>query len=231
MNGGAEHEDDRLEELSEETAAEGVLQVISLGASVIPLAGSFLAAVSGSASADRKFGRLIEHQNNIIRLVNQIDEELDHDYIREDEFQELFEETLDAVLNERSAERRNYMASLLVHDARSGGVGADFDTKSRYVRLISEFSPTDIRVLRTLTIVRDDSRSSSADSYTAAICRRDTAIDREELPQAFRSLQREGLVVEGVMLGGGITSQATDNMSGLITSDGIRFITFITQGE
>jgi hypothetical protein len=146
--------DDR-KDLALDTASVLANLVTVLDAKV-PGLGSALGALLGGWAAERKRRRVIEVLDNLRWDLGETRAELSdvqRQYLRTDEFEELLEKTLRQAGEEHSDEKRRLYGAFLKGLILSPG--QPYDEQLRFLRVLEELQPDHLRVLRAIVQGRD----------------------------------------------------------------------------
>jgi len=130
-----------------ETRRDQALELAARVASMVPwLGGPVSTILSGQA-----FGRRMERVEDVLKGVaadlHEFRSDAGEQYVRTDEFQELFEAALRKAADERNADRRQVYRSFIVNAIRTPG---SYDERLRALRLLDELEPDHLAVLAAL---------------------------------------------------------------------------------
>ena len=117
---------------------------------VLPLGGAALAIFDelNAKQIERKTNRLKEFYNNLYEAVDAVKEMINQEYIRKDDFLDVFEEATRYVVTERQEEKRIYFKNILVNSITS--TDCDYDKTERYFRLLDNLTEIELRILAVL---------------------------------------------------------------------------------
>ena len=89
------------------TRSETSLDIASLVSSVVPWIGGPVSNVLGGMSLGRKLGRVSEVLQGLAHNLESLQSEVSADYVKTEDFEDLLEQTLKRVAEERNEEKRN----------------------------------------------------------------------------------------------------------------------------
>lgn len=117
----------------------------------VPGLGSALGALLGGWAGERKRQRVIEVLDRLRWDLEETKAALDdvqREYLRTDEFEELLEKTLRQAGEERSEEKRRFYGAFLKGLILSPG--QPYDEQVRFLRVLEELQPDHLRILRAI---------------------------------------------------------------------------------
>jgi hypothetical protein len=129
-------------------SAERALDVAATLANLVPLIGGPVASVIGGISGGRKEQRILEVVQGVSDDLSDFKSQVAEEYVKTEDFEELLENTLRRVAQERSAEKRRLYRSILTTAIKHPG--GDYDEQLRFLRTLDELEPDHIKILRAL---------------------------------------------------------------------------------
>ena len=146
-------DDDFPDVMPEEKRSDLVLDGAALVANLIdlkaaPWLGGVLGNVFGGWSARKKLERIQEVILGIATRLADIQVEVREDYVRSDEFEDLVDQTLRRVANERHEEKRLLYRDFLVGAVRTP---TRYDEQLRYLRVIEQLQAAHVQVVSAIT--------------------------------------------------------------------------------
>ena len=103
------------------TKTETALDVASFISSVVPWIGGPVSNVLGGMSLGRKLGRVSEVLESIANDVQNIESDASKNYVKTDEFEDMLEQALKRVGEERNEEKRHLYKAFLTDAIESPG--------------------------------------------------------------------------------------------------------------
>ena len=222
-------DDDFPDVMPEEKRSDLVLDAASLLANLIdlkaaPWLGGVVGNVVGGWSARKKLERIQDVILGLATRLAEIQVEVREDYVRSDEFEDLVDQTLRRVANERHAEKRRLYRNLLVGAATTP---ARYDEQLRFLRVIEELQAAHVQVLTAITA---PPKAPSGGRYQALYISQ-IQILRSQLPDLPEELLKD-LLRQLDMLGV-ISTKSLDAMTHevdarrMLTDFGRRFVTYL----
>jgi len=116
----------------------------ALGA--IPIAGSLLAEVAGSIIPNQRLDRIADFAAKLEERIKNLEEDQIRNELNDEEFTDLLEESLLQASRAVSAERRNYLASLVASSLTAKDI--EHSEAKHLMRILGELSDVEILWLR-----------------------------------------------------------------------------------
>jgi hypothetical protein len=104
----------------------------------------------------RKLARVREVLEGLVEDLDSFKSAAAEEYVSTDEFEELLEQTLRRVADERAEEKRSIYRAFLTDTIQSPG--QPYDEQIRFLRTLEDLQPDHLRVLRALSQAPDPSR-------------------------------------------------------------------------
>ena len=101
-----------------------------------------------SKQIERKIQRLEEFYTNLANSVNAVSDKVNQEFVKKDDFLDIFEEATKYVVNERNEEKRLFFKNILVNSIASSD--CDYDKTERYFRLLDNLTEIEINILAIL---------------------------------------------------------------------------------
>jgi hypothetical protein len=209
------------------TPAEKGLGIAAVVASAIPWLGGPVSAVLSGVSFGRKVDRVRDVLEQVSEELRGLEAEASKDYVKTEDFEELLEQTLRKVADERSEEKRHIYALFLSDAIRSPG--EPYDEQLRYLRTLEALQPDHLRVLKALAAPPeggDGLMGSPAQTLQQRLP--DMGADRiTDLVSQTNDLRVTNLT----SLNATMTFRGSQQLSQTITPYGQRFLVYVTRGE
>lgn len=132
----------------DDDAVRDYLDLAALFAETIPLLGGAVSNVLGGWSQQRRFQRIREVLGQLQADLTTVRDRVREDYIRSDEFEDLLDQTLRRVANERHEAKRRLYAAFLADAVTSPG--EPYHEQLRFLRTLEELQPDHVRIIRAL---------------------------------------------------------------------------------
>jgi hypothetical protein len=140
---------DRKEEMvPASTKVETALDVAAVVSSAAPWIGGPVSSVLSGMSFGRKLGRVRQVLEAVATDLKDFKSEASEEYVKTEEFEDLLEQTLKRVGEERNEEKRHLYKSFLTDAIESPA--KDYDDQLGLLRTFEELGPDDIQILKAL---------------------------------------------------------------------------------
>ncbi|ADJ27968.1 hypothetical protein [Nitrosococcus watsonii] len=137
--------EDKDELVKASTGTETALDVASFVGSAVPWIGGPVSNVLGGMSLGRKLGRVREVLESLSNDLKEFKSEASESYVKTEEFEDLLEQTLKRVGEERNEEKRHLYKAFLTDAIESP---EPYDDQLCLLRTFEQISPDHIRVLK-----------------------------------------------------------------------------------
>ena len=141
--------DEEKEVIPISTTTETALDVAAFVGSAVPWIGGPVSNVLGGMSLGRKLGRVCEVLEGLSDALSDFKSEVSESYVSTDEFEELLEQTLRRVGDERNEEKRHLYKAFITNAIESPG--EPYDDQIRLLRTFEELIPDHLRVLKAMS--------------------------------------------------------------------------------
>jgi hypothetical protein len=203
------------------TPSDTAMDAAAAVATMVPLLGGAISNVLSGLSNDRKLRRINEVLWAMSEELKDLSEESEK-YVTTDEFQDLLDETLHKVYEERSEEKRHLYKDFLVDEIREPW--GSWQEQHRFLRTLESVQPPHLAVLRALLAETEAQGTEDGDVRGVPA----TALD-QRLPGIDPSVTEE--VVDELIAFGLVRNQGLEtwdaNFSAVLTRYGMRFISYI----
>jgi len=143
--------DEERELILASTPGETALDVASFVGSAVPWIGGPVSNVLNGMSFGRKLGRVREVLEGLSNDLGEYKSEVSEKYVSTEEFEDLLEQTLKRVGEERNEEKRRLYKAFLTNAIESPG--EPYDDQLRLLRTIEELVPDHLRVIKAMSQV------------------------------------------------------------------------------
>jgi hypothetical protein len=221
----------RRPSLAEETNVDAVLELGRAGVlgalSGIPVVGPVLGELVGTAWPDLRFERLERFARALDQDVRQLEDRIDHDFVRHSEFAALAEEAIERVVQRRNSGKVARFAAAVAHSATTER--PDQRQRERFLDWLHDLRPIHLEILAELVKPNLDwtrpgdiiTVGQVAESRLSAVLAR-VGADRVDLAE----LRARGLV--GSLDDSGTLLNVANDVTALVTPLGIQFLSFVT---
>ena len=205
------------------TKAETALDIAAFVGSAIPWIGGPVSNVLSGLSLGRKLSRVREVLEGLTTELADFKAEASENYVKTEEFEELLEQTLKRVAEERNEEKRQIYRNFLTDAIESPG--EPYDEQIRFLRILEELQPDHLRLLRALSQV-PNTNPGMMGSPNQTLRRRlpEFGEDRiTDLVAQLNDLRVTNLTSLKVMM----TTQGAEDLRHSMTAYGKRFLSYI----
>lgn len=194
-----------------------------------------------SKQIERKIKRLEEFYTNLAATVNVLQDKINQDYVRKDDFLDVFEEATRYVVSERQEKKRVLLKNILANSITS--TDCDFDRTERYFRILDNLSETELCILAVLDnpeaynrshgmIIADPANSNYQSSWRevtgSGVLTQLLRLKIHDVQESVAILFSYGLIVDNLLSKrlqtNGNTIHVLDN---LLTTSGKQFVKFL----
>jgi len=206
------------------TKTETVLDIAAFVGSAVPWIGGPVNNVLGGMSLGRKLSRVREVLQGLASELSDFKSTLSEEYVKTEEFEELLEQTLKPVAEERTEEKRRIYRAFLIDAIESPG--KPYDEQIRFLRTLEELQPDHLRLIRALSQAPDPSPGMMG-SPIQTLRRRLPEMDEariSDLLSQLNNLRVTNLTSLKVMM----TGRGAEDLRHSVTPYGQRFLRYIT---
>jgi len=207
------------------TKTEKLLDITSTITSAIPWLGGPISNVLSGISVERKLKRVKEVLELLADDLQDFKSEVSESYVSTDEFQELLEETLKRVGNERNEEKRLLYKRFLSNSIKTPGM--EYDKQLHLLNTFEQLSLGHIQLLKALT-QKPSGRTKRISSPMSTLSERLPNYDEEFIKEQVNQLNRLGITnLNNLNLN--MTGEGASNLAHVITKLGQQIIEFINE--
>jgi|GEM_PF-719654 len=98
--------------------------------------------------AERKLNRCMEMLESLQKDLEESRKSINEEYVKNDDFLDIFEQTVDLVTNERNDDKRMYFKNILLNSIFKNTV--DYDITEKYMNILSRLEKDDLIILKVL---------------------------------------------------------------------------------
>jgi len=142
-------ESSRKDLIPRKAPGDAPLDIAAVVTSAVPYLGGPVSAVLSGISAGRKYERVREVLNGVAQDLKDFKSKASEEYVKTEDFQELFEKTLHQAAEERSEEKRQIYRAFLTDAIASPG--EPYDEQIRFLKTLDELQPDHLRIIKALS--------------------------------------------------------------------------------
>jgi hypothetical protein len=217
-----------IDELAEPSAIQTIEESLAILTAVIPGVGGPVSAYLADRASERKMNRFAEVLVLVAQRIDEVGSEVAQDYVRTEDFEELFEETMLRVTRARSEEKRRLYASFLIHDI-THPAAEPFDEKLRFLRTLEDLQPAHMVVVHALLAETDEDLMMG--SPITEIAKRLPAMAEATIEERIGELAELGLVIQNPSLRTMMTGHGAQKTAHFVTPYGRRLVAYLEDGE
>lgn len=207
------------------TSEETALDVAAFVGSAIPWIGGPVSNVLGGVSAGRKLARVREVLSGIVTDLSNFKSEVSEKYVKTEDFEELLEQTLRRVADERNEEKREIYRAFLSNAIESPG--EPFDDQIRFLRTLDEVQADHLRIIRALSQV-PSSKPGPMGSPNQTLKKRLPDISEDRIAELIGQLN-DMRVTNMTSLKVMMTGHGAEDLRYSITPYGQRFLNYLIE--
>ena len=98
--------------------------------------------------AERKLTRCLEMLESLQKDLDESQKSINEEYVKNDDFLDIFEQTVNQVTNERNDDKRMYFKNILLNSIFKDTV--DYDITEKYMNILSRLEKDDLTILKVL---------------------------------------------------------------------------------
>lgn len=203
--------------------AERALNVAATLANLVPLIGGPVASIIGGISGGRKEQRILEVVQGVSDDLRDFKSQVAEEYVKTEDFEELLENTLRRVAQERSAEKRRLYRSILTTAIKHPG--GDYDEQLRFLKTLDELDPDHIEILRAL-LQGPESGLGMMGSPIQTLRQRIPEMTEAQIEQLVNGLN-DRRITSMTSLRTMMTAHGAADLQHAVTAYGRRFLTYV----
>ena len=182
--------------------------------------GGAVSNVLGGFSNARKLRRIEEFLIGLGKDLHGFRSEVSERYVNTEEFEDLLEQTLRRVADERHEEKRRYFRKLL--DAAIKSPGDSYDEQLKLIHTLEQVQPMHIRILR--AVAQEPTSDEPVTDIIDILCHRLPDVPRSQIVEIR---EHDELFILGLVSMLGTADNAPD-LREFVTPYGRRFLEFIS---
>lgn len=141
-------EDFEYKEVETGLPADRALDVAAVVANLVPLIGGPVSSILSGISGGRKEQRILEVIQGVSDDLRDFKSQAAEEYVKTEDFEELLENTLKRVVQERSSEKRQLYRRILTHAIKYPG--GDYQEHLRFLKTLDDLDISHVVILRAL---------------------------------------------------------------------------------
>ena len=207
------------------TNMESTIDVLSFVGSAVPWIGGPVSNVLNGMSLGRKMGRVGEVLQGLSKDIENLESEVSKNYVKTEEFEDILEQALKRVGEERNEDKRKIYRAFLSDAIISPG--ESYDDQLRVLRTFEELAPDHLHVLKAL-MQEPDQNPGSMGSPNQTLNERLPSIEQnriEDIVNQLNDMRVTNLTSLKVMM----TGHGAQNLRHSLTPYGQRIIDYINK--
>lgn len=205
------------------TKTESALDVASFVSSAVPWIGGPVSNVLGGMSLGRKLKRVSEVLESLAKDIQNVESDVSKNYVKTEEFEDMLEQTLKRVGEERNEEKRHLYKAFLTEAIESPG--ELYDDQLRLLRAFEELTPNHLYLLKAMS-QEPDSNPGSMGSPNQTLIQRLPQFSEQEIEEMVNQLN-DMRVTNLSSLKVMMTGRGASDLRHVVTDYGKRIITYI----
>ncbi|MGH9771262.1 MAG: hypothetical protein ACRD4Q_06145 [Candidatus Acidiferrales bacterium] len=202
---------------------ERALDVAAAIANIVPLIGGPIASIIGGISAGKKEQRILEAVQRVSEDLHDFTSQAAEEYVKTEDFEELLENTLRRVAQERSAQKRRLYSAILTTAIKHPG--GDYDDQLRFLKTLDELDPDHIKILRSL-LQQPEPDLAMMGSPMQTLRKRIPAMAEAQIEQLVNELN-DRRIASLTSLRTIMTAHGAANLQHAVTPYGRRFLSYV----
>ena len=207
------------------TNMESTIDVLAFVSSAVPWMGGPVSNVLGGMSLGRKMGRVGEVLQGISSDIESLESEVSKNYVKTEDFEDILEQALKRVGEERSEDKRKLYRAFLSDAITSPG--ESYDDQLRLLRTFEELAPDHLHVLKAL-MQEPDQNPGSMGSPNQTLNERLPSINQNRIEDIVNQLN-DMRVTNQTSLKVMMTGHGAQDLRHSITPYGQRIIEYINK--
>jgi len=205
---------------------DGKDEVLSIIASAIPYLGGPISNILNGATNKRKYTRIVSFLNDFMQDYKDFQVEINEEYIKTEDFEELLENTLTKVADERNEEKRNLYKSYLKNVMKT--VDDTYDDKFHILKVLEQLRFGHILIIKAIIQEPDPKLQGLSRSIGMTLKKRVPELDREQIKLHCSQLQ-DMKITKFPDLNLGMTADGAQNLQQGLTNWGQKIIKYILE--
>lgn len=203
---------------------EKALDAAAIVASFTPVVGGAISSVLGGMSQSRKFNRVVGMLKGLSDSLAEMRSEVDEDYVRTEDFEDLLEQTLRKVADERSDEVRELYRKFLLH--AMAAPGDPYDDQVLVLKALEHIRVPHLVVLRAVAAPPSPDAHRKFMGSPIQTLRERTGLSDAEVKAAVQILndvRLTNLTTLSVMM----TGLGSESLQGSVTTLGLKALEYV----
>lgn len=221
-----EERDRLVGELDDSDARDHVLALGEAAVDLVPGAGKLIGYVIREHIPRRRRQRVVEFVRKLNDAVAHMEDRLDRDFVRSDEFADLTEDVLESVSRRAADGKRGFYAAALANTAAPSPPGED--ERERMLDVLKEVRLSHLRLLAIVATTRSLPEGSNlyAGGIEHNIMPRLEGVSQEQMRSDWADLARLGILDS--YPSGTMSRQGIEDLTVRMTDFGRRFVNWIS---
>ena len=210
----------------EDNSNEKITEIVSTITSAIPYLGGPINSIISGALTKRRLARIIDFLNDLAKDLSNFKTEVNNEYIQTDDFEELFENTLLKVAEERNEKKRIFYKSFLINSMKFPQ--DSYDEKNQILKQLEQLQIGHIFIIKAILGKPDPNPSGISGSIGNTLDKRIAELSKEQIYELLSQLQDmriTKLTDPNAML----TAHGAEDIRGGLTNSGRKLIKYILE--
>ncbi len=210
------------------TQTETTYDIVATVVELVPWIGGAVSNVLAGMSMNRKIGRIETCLKFLSERVEDVRSEKAENFVKTEDFEDLLEQTLKKVADERNEEKRILYGRFLLNNIAMPEV--DFEERSKMLRILEGLDPAHVELIKAFLQIPTprDSRGHWGSSIIRTLSSRLPNYSEERIIELVNDLEQLGLTAD---LAGSLktlmTSDGAVDLRSRVTALGRRFVDFL----
>lgn len=202
-----------------------MLEAGALVSSAFPVLGTAISHVLTGWSRERQHERIREVINLLDEQLRATQVAISEDYVRSDEFEDLLDQTLRRVAQERHEEKRRVYAAFLRGAIQDPG--HPYHEQLRFLRTLEELQPDHVRIIQAMRQDPGNPAGYISGSIRQTLMRRLPDMPEARLIDLYGQLVNELHLVQNTSLMAMMTSAGAEDLRRRFAEYGARLVSYI----
>jgi hypothetical protein len=216
-------EDFKYSEVETGLPAERALDMAAFIANLVPLIGGPASSIISGISSGRKEQRVLEVIQGVSDDLRDFRSKAAEVYVKTEDFEDLLENTLRRVAQERSTEKRQFYRRILTHAIKHPG--ENYEERLRFLKILDELEIGHIVVLRAL-LVTPESDLGIMGSRMQTLRERIPEFTEAQIEQVVGELN-DRRITSITSLRTMMTAHGAADLRGSVTAHGKAFLSYL----
>jgi len=207
---------------------ERYAELLAIAASAAPWIGGPISGIIGGVATDLKVKRVTQFIKDVLAHVEELHSQDSEEFVKTEDFVDIFEKTSQAVADERHEGKRNLFSNYILNNIANPDINYDFRLKC--LRLIEDINTQHLDLLEALLRPPTAAENNMGISSPSKTIERRAPHLRENLLAIIHETNTFGLTdIKGNYLNTNMTGGGAANLAHAVTPFGKNLLAFITR--